>query len=90
MTGIPLTALMLTALLVLAEIAVIIRVILRPHREPASRVAWVVVREFAFQVRSDRKANDRVDFSETLYWHAGVRTNARDGKAEVEFGCRTA
>jgi cardiolipin synthase len=30
-------------LLILAEVAVLIRVLLRPHREPASRLAWVVV-----------------------------------------------
>ncbi len=28
---------------VLIELAVIVRVILRPHREPASRIAWIVV-----------------------------------------------
>lgn len=33
----------IVAMFVLAEIAVIARVILRPHREPASRVAWIVV-----------------------------------------------
>ncbi len=31
------------AAFILLEIAVLIRVILRPHREPASRIAWVVV-----------------------------------------------
>jgi cardiolipin synthase A/B len=30
-------------LLVLAEIAVLVRVLVRPHREPASRLAWIVV-----------------------------------------------
>ncbi|MCH8615238.1 cardiolipin synthase [Sphingomonas sp. SM33] len=33
----------LAGLLTLAEIAVLIRAILRPHREPASRLAWAVV-----------------------------------------------
>ena len=32
-----------SALLALAEIAILLRAILRPHREPASRLAWVVV-----------------------------------------------
>ncbi len=50
------------------------------------RGGWVSVREYAHQVRPNRKPNDRVDFSETLYWHAGIRTSARDGKARVEFG----
>jgi cardiolipin synthase A/B len=30
-------------LLFLAHVAVIARVILRPHREPASRIAWIVM-----------------------------------------------
>ena len=46
----------------------------------------VSVREYAHQVRPNRKPNDRSDFSETLYWNAGVRTNPRDGTASVEFG----
>ena len=32
-----------TAVLLLLHLAFIARAILRPHREPASRVAWVVV-----------------------------------------------
>ena len=32
-----------SGLLALAEIAILIRAILRPHRDPASRLAWVVV-----------------------------------------------
>jgi hypothetical protein len=46
---------------------------------------WIVVREYAHQVRANRQPNDRRDFSETLYWHAGIRTGARDGKATVKF-----
>ncbi|MCB1502180.1 MAG: cardiolipin synthase [Bauldia sp.] len=38
-----LRALMLIALHVLVQIALIVRVLLRPHRDPASRVAWVAV-----------------------------------------------
>src|SRR6478735_9753668 len=33
----------LAALLVLAELAVLVRAMLRPHREPTSRLAWVIV-----------------------------------------------
>ncbi|PID44718.1 MAG: A-macroglobulin complement component [Proteobacteria bacterium] len=47
--------------------------------------AWVAVREYAHQVRPNRKANDRIDFTETLYWNAGIKTSARNGKASVEF-----
>jgi cardiolipin synthase len=32
-----------TVAFLLVHLAVIARVILRPHREPASRVAWIVV-----------------------------------------------
>ena len=46
----------------------------------------VSIREYAHQVRANRKANDRVDFTETLYWHKGIRTSARDGKATIKFG----
>jgi len=43
------------------------------------------VREFAFQRRANRAANERLDFTETLYWNAGVRTSARTGKASFRF-----
>ena len=39
----PFTAGMLVTLHVLVQIALILRVLLRPHREPASRIAWIVV-----------------------------------------------
>ncbi len=48
-------------------------------------VAFVSVREFAHQVRPDRKPNDRLDFAETLYWSAAIRTNPQ-GEATVAFG----
>jgi cardiolipin synthase len=35
--------LIVTALVVIAELAVLLRAILRPHREPASRLAWVII-----------------------------------------------
>ena len=31
------------ALHVLVELLLVVRVLLRPHREPASRIAWIVV-----------------------------------------------
>jgi len=34
---------LITGVLTLAEVAVLVRAILRPHRDPASRLAWVVV-----------------------------------------------
>ncbi len=47
--------------------------------------AFVTIREFAHQVRPDRKPNDRLDFAETLYWSAAVKTDA-NGEATVKFG----
>ena len=44
----------------------------------------VLVREYAHQVRSGRKATDRVDFAETLYWNAAVKTS-ESGEASVSF-----
>ncbi|MBW3542863.1 MAG: A-macroglobulin complement component, partial [Planctomycetes bacterium] len=48
--------------------------------------SFVYVREYAHAVRPDRQPGERVDFTETLYWHAGVRTDAKTGEAQVEFG----
>lgn len=45
----------------------------------------VYVREYAHQVRPNRQPGDRVDFAETLYWHAGLRTDAKTGLATVRF-----
>src|SRR4249919_3506672 len=36
-------SLLVLALMTLLELAVIVRILLRPHRDPASRIAWVVV-----------------------------------------------
>jgi cardiolipin synthase A/B len=43
MTGYSFFSSLAALLLFLAHLAVIVRVILRPHREPASRIAWIVV-----------------------------------------------
>jgi hypothetical protein len=51
---------------------------------PVGTFAWI--REFAHAVRKDRKPTDRSDFAETLYWSAGVKTNAHTGEATVSFG----
>ncbi len=52
-----------------------------PHQEPV-----VYFREYAHMVRQGRKAGDRLDFSETLYWNAGVRTHPKTGEVKVSFG----
>ncbi|MDD3119301.1 MAG: alpha-2-macroglobulin family protein, partial [Victivallales bacterium] len=54
------------------------------HKELRSPVR-IVVREYAHKVRPNRRPNDRIDFTETIYWHAGLRTSARNGRATVEF-----
>ncbi|MBS1999500.1 MAG: A-macroglobulin complement component, partial [Cyanobacteria bacterium SZAS LIN-2] len=53
---------------------------------PPPSAPQVVVREFAHQVRKDRKPGDRLDFAETLYWNTGVKTDAKTGEATVNFG----
>ncbi len=47
---------------------------------------FVAVRIYAHQVRSGRQPGQRTDFTETLFWHAGVKTDAETGKATVAFG----
>ena len=54
------------------------------RRPPMQQV--VFFREYAHKVRPDRKPGDRVDFAETLYWNAGVRTDAKTGEVKVSFG----
>lgn len=39
----PFTATLFLLIHVLVQLGFIVRVLLRPHREPASRIAWVVV-----------------------------------------------
>jgi uncharacterized protein YfaS (alpha-2-macroglobulin family) len=51
---------------------------------------FVAVRVYAHQVRSGRRPGERVDFTETLFWHAGIKTDADTGKATVEFGLNDA
>ncbi|MDR3073828.1 MAG: A-macroglobulin complement component [Deltaproteobacteria bacterium] len=54
--------------------------VLAPAADP-----YVHIREYAHKVRPGRRPNDRVDFAETLYWHAGLRTDPRNGRAEASF-----
>ena len=49
------------------------------------RSSFAAVRVYAHKVRANRKPNDRVDFAETLYWNAGIKTDPRTGEATVEF-----
>lgn len=45
----------------------------------------VVVREYAHEVRPNRQPGQRTDFTETLYWNAGIKTDEKTGKASVSF-----
>ncbi|MGD9680321.1 MAG: MG2 domain-containing protein [Candidatus Obscuribacterales bacterium] len=49
-------------------------------------VSLITVREFAHEIRKDRQPNDRVDFAETLFWNAGVKTDPKTGEATIAFG----
>jgi alpha-2-macroglobulin-like protein len=56
------------------------------QRRLGGRRGMVMVREFAHQVRPDRKPTDRVDFAETLYWNTGVKTDPTTGEGTINFG----
>ena len=56
---------------------------------PPLRNDFVAIRVYAHQVRAERQPGERVDFTETLFWHAGLRTGP-EGKATIEFGLNDA
>ncbi|MEQ8818992.1 MAG: MG2 domain-containing protein [Sumerlaeia bacterium] len=64
----------------------------RRRQLAASRIAQpypsgsgvVAVRVYAHKTRENRLPDDRTDFAETVYWNAGLRTDA-NGEATVEF-----
>ncbi len=45
----------------------------------------VYVREYSHKARPGRQPGDRNDFTETLYWNSGVRTDSKTGEAKVKF-----
>lgn len=51
----------------------------------AARNDFIAIREFAHAVRPNRQPNDRSDFAETLYFNAGVKTDAATGQATLSF-----
>lgn len=54
-------------------------------RVASEAIAYVPVRIYAHTVRPDRKPGERVDFTETLYWCAGLKTDAKTGEAWLAF-----
>ncbi len=46
---------------------------------------FVIVREYAFRARKDRRPNERIDFTETIYWNAALHTDPRTGKVTAKF-----
>jgi hypothetical protein len=57
----------------------------RRGRGIAQRHDFLMVREYAHTTRAEHKPNDRVDFAETLYWNAGVKTDEKTGTGTVSF-----
>ncbi|MDA1194057.1 MAG: A-macroglobulin complement component [Planctomycetota bacterium] len=55
---------------------------LREATRAAPAAGWV--REFAHTVAPDRAPGQRRDFTETVYWNAGLQTDAH-GRATIEF-----
>jgi len=51
----------------------------------AARNDFIVVREYAHTLRPNWTAGSRSDFAETVYWNAGVKTDASTGVATVSF-----
>lgn len=56
----------------------------RARRRPAVQPAMLTIREYAHMLRAGRKPGERRDFSETLYWNAGIQTSP-EGQAQVTF-----
>jgi len=44
-----------------------------------------VIRIYAHDLLPNRSSNDRTDFTETLYWAAGIKTDEKTGTASVSF-----
>ena len=49
------------------------------------RPSWIILREYAHPIVHKSSASERNDFTETLYWHAGLKTDAKTGTASVNF-----
>lgn len=56
----------------------------QPTAEPIGD-DFIAIRVYAHEVRPHRQPGERSDFTETLYWHAGLRTDD-NGRATIAFG----
>jgi hypothetical protein len=59
----------------------------RPMQDRVRRVRqqFAAVRVYAHELRPERKAGDRADFAETLYWNAGTKTDPKTGECKISF-----
>ncbi len=48
--------------------------------------SFIAVRVYAHAVRPGRQPGERRDFTETLFWSAGIKTDPQTGQASVSFG----
>jgi alpha-2-macroglobulin-like protein len=52
---------------------------------PGLRNDFIVLREYAHSLRPNWTEGSRSDFAETVYWNAGIKTDASTGLATVSF-----
>jgi hypothetical protein len=57
----------------------------RAFARKEAAVNALTIREYAHTLRPNWAAGERTDFTETVYWHAGIKTNASSGLATVSF-----
>lgn len=69
----------------LAQLSSVDKYTFFPGRSNNSANSMFAVRVFAHQARPNREKSDRKDFSETLFWTPGTKTDARTGEATINF-----
>ena len=57
----------------------------RLRRLDGNSISYMSIRVYAHKVRPNRTPGDRLDFTETLYWAAAVKTDAKSGEATIAF-----
>ncbi len=77
----------LRAQLEMAQVKVLADAMFDVEDVAASRAAFesLTIRQYAHKARPMRQPGERLDFTETLYWHAGARTDDKTGRATVTF-----